>query len=84
MGGLFLAYEAIVKAKELLLSPNINRVDKTEEEAVRGAIKIDFILSFEILLIALSTITDETLLMQLAALISVSLLLLLWFMGWYC
>mgnify|MGYP001052240842 CR=1 FL=1 len=74
LGGLFLCYEAALKTKEMFSSHKSHVEAKSEDEAVKKAIKIDFILSFEILLIAFSTISEETLLMQVAGLMAVSLL----------
>ena len=74
IGAFYLSYEAIVKIKELF--SKANRIEqKSEDQAVKSAVTLDFILSFEIMLIALSTITEEKIGMQVAALFSVSVLI---------
>lgn len=67
LGGLFLCYEAAEKVLEWLHidqttkheQPAIVEGHGREEEMVSGAIRTDFILSAEIMAIALSEVTDE-------------------------
>ncbi|VAV96488.1 putative membrane protein [hydrothermal vent metagenome] len=67
IGGLFLCYEAAEKVLELFHIDETNKHDEPaiiqgqgrEEEMVSGAIRTDFILSAEIMAIALSEVTDE-------------------------
>ncbi|MHA6280082.1 DUF808 domain-containing protein [Salinimicrobium sp. CAU 1759] len=77
LGGLYLAYEGAEKIYEFFFphahaqkTPELKEV--TEEEALRlekekikSAIVTDFILSVEIVIIALGTVTQETLLIQI-------------------
>lgn len=77
LGGLYLAYEGAEKIYEFLFphahtekAPELKEI--TEEEALRlekdkikSAIVTDFILSVEIVIIALGTVTQETLLTQI-------------------
>ena len=78
-GGLFLGYEGIVKISEYLFPHKHKAENKgkrvsqmTEEEAVafekkrvKSAILIDFILSVEIIIIALSTVVEEDIKVQI-------------------
>lgn len=67
LGGLFLCYEAAEKVLEWLHVDETTKHDKPaiieghgrEEEMVSGAIRTDFILSAEIMAIALSEVTDQ-------------------------
>jgi len=67
LGGLFLCYEAAEKVLEWLHLDETTKHDKPaivegpgrEKEMVSGAIRTDFILSAEIMAIALSEVTDE-------------------------
>lgn len=67
LGGLFLCYEAAEKVLEWLHVDETNKHDEPaivagegrEDEMVSGAIRTDFILSAEIMAIALSEVADE-------------------------
>jgi predicted DNA repair protein MutK len=81
VGGAFLCFEATEKIVEAL-APGHHDVpveapalDAAEREArkVRGAIRTDFILSGEIMAIALATVTDRPFVVQAGALIVVGL-----------
>jgi predicted DNA repair protein MutK len=82
LGGAYLCYEGAEKVKHWLDPPDISHVpidEKTldaahlEEQKVKGAIKTDFILSAEIMTIALSTLTpDVTLWTKVAVLLVVA------------
>ena len=66
-GGLFLAYEGVHAVWEYIFPHNehneegeVVKEPQSEDEKVKSAILTDFILSIEIVLIALSTVTDAT------------------------
>lgn len=75
-GGLYLAYEGAEKVYEYLFphahktdTPKLEKLTKEEilereQEKIKSAIVTDFILSVEIVIIALGTVTNETLLIQ--------------------
>ncbi len=77
LGGIYLAYEGMEKIYEYLYHKNktsknsTNKIEKTEEELlayekvkVKSAIRTDFILSIEIVIIALSTVSSHEFLVQ--------------------
>lgn len=80
IGGLYLCFEGFEKIwhhfmhkadqqtnkkqlREALVNPNTNMAD-FEKDKIKGAIRTDFILSAEIIVIALGTVADETLAKQ--------------------
>lgn len=77
LGGLFLAYEGAEKIYEYIVphhhaGPDISEIELTEEEIlaiektkIKSAIVTDFILSVEIVIIALGTVIDESLSTQI-------------------
>lgn len=77
IGGLYLAYEGAEKiyefffphaheeAKPALQDRSEEAIKKHEEEKVKSAILTDFILSVEIVIIALGTVSEETLVNQI-------------------
>ena len=77
LGGLYLAYEGAEKIYEYLVPhshPKLNEavqvlsedeILRLEKERVKSAIRTDFILSVEIVIIALGTVVNETLLTQI-------------------
>jgi hypothetical protein len=88
LGGLFLCYEGVEKlahkwlhadedaahAAELqkaLLDPAVDFA-KLEQDKVKGAVRTDFILSAEIIVISLGTVAEQTIAMQLAVLVGIS------------
>ncbi len=86
-GGGYLAYEGVEKVihyGQKLLSKNGNshnssheaedKATLSEEEKVKSAIFVDFILSIEIVIIALSTVTEAPLLNQIIVVSGVALL----------
>ncbi|MDJ0652520.1 MAG: DUF808 domain-containing protein [Xanthomonadales bacterium] len=83
LGGLFLCYEGAEKVFEALFPHaahahedevlQADSAEELEERRVNGAIKTDFILSAEIMAIALSTVTDSSLLVQAVVLALVAL-----------
>lgn len=92
IGGIYLAYEGAEKIVEFLFhkkhehktsdNPKNNEADplKAEKKKVWAAIKTDFILSLEIVIIALSTVLDKSLSIQI---MTVSLVALLATVGVY-
>jgi hypothetical protein len=86
LGGAFLAYEAIEKIWEHIFPhPSPQKSNKKqqlsadelktfEKQRIRSAILVDFILSVEIVIIALSTVTDQPLNIQIATVSVVALL----------
>jgi predicted DNA repair protein MutK len=85
IGGVFLCFEGYEKVHQMIAphDPHANAahaatpaVDATalEEETVAGAIRTDFILSAEIMAIALASIASSNILMQAAVLLTVGLL----------
>ena len=83
LGGVYLSYEGFEKIAEYI-NPHdnheeIEKLEKTEEdvlviekEKIKSAIFTDFILSIEIILIALSSVSNETLTLQLIAVSAVA------------
>ncbi len=85
-GGLYLGYEGAEKIFEYFFhskknSQKINRTDMTEEEAqkfedekVKSAILVDFILSIEIIILTLSTVVGKPLIAQILVVTMISFL----------
>ncbi len=73
LGGLYLAFEGAEKIQEFIELKILKREHKSEkkvlseEEKVKSAILTDFILSIEIVVIALGSVMDETLTIQIVA-----------------
>ncbi|WP_421938507.1 DUF808 domain-containing protein [Pedobacter sp.] len=90
LGGLYLAYEGAEKIVEYFfphpVKETVPAVEKLEDEAsmektkVRSAITTDFILSVEIVIIALGTVLDKSLTIQI---VTVSLVAILATVGVY-
>lgn len=87
-GGLFLCYEGFEKVFEkiqLLLQkakPSTSHKTReirimTEDERVRGAVRTDFILSAEIIVITLGTVAAESISKQAMVLVTISILMTL-------
>ncbi len=76
LGGLYLCYEGAEKIWEKLgpghHDAEAHAGDESEEALVRGAIRTDFILSAEIMVIALNEVTDEPLVSRALILIGVA------------
>jgi uncharacterized protein len=75
IGGAYLCYEGTEKVLETMIPHQVNAYEAhlgtvastahtLEDEKVASAIKTDFILSAEIMAIALATVSDQTILMQ--------------------
>ncbi len=78
IGGLYLAYEGAEKVYEYFSSHNHptkkeiqfenmsqSQIKEYEDKKVKSAILVDFILSIEIVIIALSTVVEESLIVQI-------------------
>ncbi len=91
LGGLYLCYEGCEKLahkylhsaedmehrkelKSALLSPDVDLV-QLEKEKIRGAIRTDFILSAEIIVITLGTVTGSAFGTQLSVLVAIAMLM---------
>ena len=84
LGGIYLAYEGVESILEKLGTHHevadeketIKELstEKLEDEKVKGAIKTDFILSFEIIVITLSLIADTNFLTKVSVLVLVGIL----------
>ena len=80
VGGTYLCYEGAEKLWEMV-SPHAHAVEESasergpehEEELVGGAIRTDFILSAEIMVISLNEVADEPLLSRAVILVAVAL-----------
>lgn len=62
LGGLFLCYEGAEKVIEMLMhrqEDTKSAPKKSEEQTIKGAIRTDFILSAEIMVLALSTVEGQ-------------------------
>jgi predicted DNA repair protein MutK len=83
LGGLYLCYEGAEKVLEKLsgehhgetLADPISDMAEFEKERIAGAVRTDFILSAEIMAIALSTVADKPLLSQALALALVAVVI---------
>lgn len=83
LGGIYLAYEGVeVILEKLFHQEHHNQKEKKEElsneefeeQKVKSAIKTDFILSFEIIVISLSLLSQSDFLVKLAVLIVIGIL----------
>lgn len=84
LGGVFLAYEGAIKIIETFLLKKNHHVENKnnldEAAKIKSAITVDFILSLEIVIIALSTVIEQSLLIQI---LSVSVVALIATVGVY-
>ncbi len=76
LGGLYLAYEGAEKIWEWIVAREHNeeKTDEDEKSKIRSAIITDFILSIEIVIIALGSVIDEPLRIQIPVVTLVSFL----------
>ncbi|WP_457639665.1 DUF808 domain-containing protein [Persephonella sp.] len=78
IGGVYLSYEGAEKVVEFLFYRNKsrkeNRKEMSEKEKIRSAIITDFILSLEIIVIALSTVRDKPFEVQVATVTVIALI----------
>jgi hypothetical protein len=78
VGGLYLAFEGVEKVYEFVLhkffkvQESTDTIVLSEEEKVKSAILTDFILSIEIIVIALGTVIDKSLGIQILAVTAVA------------
>lgn len=84
VGGFYLAFEGVEKIVEFIFHKKqpkkqvlvevLNQSDALEKEKIKSAITTDFILSVEIVIIALSTVLDKSLSIQIITLSVVSII----------
>lgn len=83
LGGIYLCYEGVESILEKLFhrehqkenrNDNLLSNEQIEEEKVKSAIKTDFILSFEIIVITLSLLSGSDFLIKLSVLIIIAIL----------
>jgi len=79
VGGLYLCFEGVEKLAHKFLHKNDGTPDaaeaSTEAEKIQGAIRTDFVLSAEIIVIALGTVADKPFMTQVAVLVGIGLLM---------
>ena len=83
IGGLYLAFEATEKILEALFGDHFDEAElfeadtpeELEQRQVAGAIRTDFILSAEIMVISLASLTDYGLAMKAVALVLIAILI---------
>ena len=88
LGGFYLAYEGVEKVIEVFFhkkdknveSPSLDNDPIAEKAKINAAVTTDFILSIEIVIIALNTVLEETLMIQI---FTVSIIALLATVGVY-
>lgn len=77
-GGVYLAYEGVEKIVHHLLphppSDQIHSAPPAESEKIRSAILVDFILSIEIVIIALGSVSDAAFPVQIAVVSAIAVL----------
>ncbi|MDQ7054978.1 MAG: DUF808 family protein [Persephonella sp.] len=77
IGGVYLSYEGAEKVIEFIFhkgEKKENKKEMSEKEKIRSAILTDFILSLEIIIIALSAVQDKTFEVQVVSVTAVALL----------
>ena len=91
LGGCYLCYEGFEKVASIFLNPTQRIVEKNkvisalhnpdidlvtfEQEKIKGAIRTDFVLSAEIIVIALGTVQDAALITQVLTVITIAILM---------
>jgi len=85
IGGFYLCYEGVEKLAEKFLhgkheekkdlAADIADFEAHEAEKIQGAIRTDFVLSAEIIVIALGTVADKPFMTQVAVLVGIGLLM---------
>ncbi|WP_439241976.1 DUF808 domain-containing protein [Lonepinella sp. BR2474] len=80
IGGAYLCFEGMEKLLHTFFAKNHENIDRTstlsqsnEKEKIRGAIKTDFILSAEIIIIALGSIQEADILTKILTLLAVGI-----------
>lgn len=89
LGGLYLAFEGAEKVYEFFFKKNSKQPKRSEylkkklsqdelklweNKRVKSAVKVDFILSLEIIVLALSTVTEESILVQILVVSGIAIL----------
>ena len=89
LGGLYLAFEGAEKVYEFFFKKNSKQPKRSEylkkklsqdelklweNKRVESAVKVDFILSLEIIVLALSTVTEESILVQILVVSGIAIL----------
>ena len=87
IGGLYLCFEGVEKLAEKFfhghakpeeakdLAADIADFEAHEAEKIKGAVRTDFVLSAEIIVIALGTVADKSFMTQVAVLVGIALLM---------
>jgi predicted DNA repair protein MutK len=79
LGGLYLCFEGVEKLAHKFLHRDDGAAhaveETTEAEKIQGAIRTDFVLSAEIIVIALGTVADKPFMTQVAVLVGIGLLM---------
>lgn len=78
VGGLYLCFEGVEKLAHKFLhrdAAETPEAETTEAEKIQGAIRTDFVLSAEIIVIALGTVADKPFMTQLAVLAGIGALM---------
>ncbi|WP_392565785.1 DUF808 domain-containing protein [Utexia brackfieldae] len=65
----------IQQQAEMLSNSHLEQISTLERQKVKGAIRTDFILSAEIMVIALNVVLEQSLLMQIGVLLTVAILI---------
>ena len=72
IGGLYLAFEGVEKVYEMVKGTHHKEESMDEAKTIKSAIKTDFILSAEIMIIALSVVADRSFTQQALSLVFVA------------
>lgn len=90
LGGLFLCYEGVEKLfhqffqhyeinplepQNLIGQDESGTIEKSEQEKIKGAIRTDFVLSAEIIIITLGTVAVATFMQQVAVLVGIAVIM---------
>jgi len=86
---LYLAFEWAEKVYEYLhskifhlhIESQIDEIDLTEQQKIKSAILTDFILSIEIIVIALASVADKTMMVKIVSVVFVAILASFWVYG---
>lgn len=74
LGGLYLCYEGAEKVLHNYFKPKtVTEQTQTEAQKIKGAIRTDFILSAEVIVISLGVVTNEPMITRIAVLSAVGL-----------
>ena len=79
IGGLYLCFEGVEKLAHKFLRDDATEAhtpaETSEAEKIQGAIRTDFVLSAEIIVIALGTVADKSFMTQVAVLVGIGALM---------